>query len=284
MHPILIADSGSSKTDWILISSRGAVLAAFESQGLNPFFQTSELIASILHREVFPRIPDTPANIYFYGAGCTDDQAAKPVRECLEKAYSSAAVTVASDLLGAARSICQHQPGIACILGTGSNNCLYDGRTITGNIGSLGFWMGDEGSGGHLGKQLVVNYLHNDLPADLQALFSRQFPGTDRLHVLDKAYKQPFPNRYFATFTRFIGEHQSHPYLQELLRSSFDLFLTKYVLKFPDARQYPVGFTGSVAWHFRGLLTDVLEANRLQPGSITQRPLPRLVAYHLNAP
>ncbi|ODS82688.1 MAG: N-acetylglucosamine kinase [Cytophagaceae bacterium SCN 52-12] len=280
MNTILIADSGSTKADWLSAKADGMVLAEWNSPGINPFFQDRETISGLMEKEVFPRVSGSPAAIYFYGAGCADAQSASPVAKSLKDRFPTARVEVESDLLGAARSLCQHQPGIACILGTGSNNCLYDGSQIVGNIGSLGFWMGDEGSGGHLGRQLVVAYLHKELPGDLEEHFAAAYPGVNRMEILNRAYKQPFPNRYFAGYTRFAGAHRSHPFIQDLLRTSFGVFLDKYVLKHPGAQSYPVSFTGSVAWHFREELRAVLEEKGLTFGKIVQKPIGGLAVYH----
>lgn len=280
MNTILIADSGSTKADWLLAKTDGTVLTEWNSQGINPFFQDKETISALLDKEVFPRVSGAPEAIYFYGAGCADEASGRPVAESLKERFPVARVEVASDLLAAARSLCQRQAGIACILGTGSNNCLYDGFQIVGNIGSLGFWMGDEGSGGHLGRQLVVAYLHKELPGDLEEHFAAAYPGVNRMEILNRAYKQPFPNRYFAGYTRFAGAHRNHPFIQDLLRTSFGVFLDKYVLKHAGAKTYPVSFTGSVAWHFRDELKAVLEEKGLIFGEIVQRPIGGLAVYH----
>ncbi len=280
MTTILIADSGSTKADWLLAATDGTILAEWNSQGINPFFQDKETISGLLEKEVFPGVSGIPEAIFFYGAGCADEASGRPVAESLGERYPSARVEVASDLLAAARSLCQRQPGIACILGTGSNNCLYDGSRIVGNIGSLGFWMGDEGSGGHLGRQLVTAYLHNELPDDLAERFAAAYPGVNRMEILNRAYKQPFPNRYFASYARFAGEHREHPFIQDLLKTSFGVFLDKYVLKHPGARTYPVSFTGSVAWHFQDELKAVVERKGLIYGKIIQKPIAGLALYH----
>jgi glucosamine kinase len=279
MNTILIADSGSTKTDWILVSPKKES-KEWTSQGLNPFFQSKMAMEHILENEVFPQLRVEPHKIYFYGAGCANAQSSQPVREALQKRYQNAKIEVASDLLGAARSLCQQNAGIACILGTGSNNGLYDGSEITSNIGSLGFWMGDEGSGGYLGKQLIIAYLHKELPSDLEGIFHQAFPTLTRMKVLERAYQEAFPNRYFATFAPFVREYIAHPYLIGLVKQGFQLFLRIYVLKHPCATHYTVSFTGSVALAFQDILIDTLLENDLVPGSIIQRPIEGLVQFH----
>ena len=280
MVSILIADSGSTKTDWLLVRADGSVISELGSQGINPFFQDERTIASLMEKEVFPQVAREPDAVFFYGAGCASPEAGAPVAETLQRRFPSARISVESDLLGAARALCGRSPGIACILGTGSNNCLYDGEKITGNIGSLGFWMGDEGSGGHLGKQLVVAYLHRELPADLMSAFALKYPEVNRLEILDRAYRKPFPNRYFAGYARFAGEHRDSAFIRSLVKGSFGAFLDKYVLKHPGAGEHPVFFVGSVAWHFKDLLANAVEEKGLKLGTVAGRPMPGLKLFH----
>lgn len=274
---ILLADSGSTKTDWLLYDYE---TTQFQSAGFNPFYQSGEVILEGLRREVVPNVHRPPHAIFFYGAGCADEVSSRPVKEALATTFPLATVEVNSDLLAAARALCQHEAGIACILGTGSNNCLYDGQKIINNIGSLGFWLGDEGSGGHLGKQLVVRFLHRELPSDLHEDFAQTYPTVSRLTVLDRAYKQPFPNRYFAGFTPFLSRHLAHPFIQEHLAASFGTFLDTYVCKHPDASTFPVHFTGSIAYYFQSALQDALNERGLRMGGIQRSPIEGLLRFH----
>ncbi|GGH51975.1 N-acetylglucosamine kinase [Dyadobacter endophyticus] len=287
---ILIADSGSTKTDWAYIDSRSDARKTgkhelVQSAGINPFYQTAEEIAPVLQGQVARGIGSDVQEIHFYGAGCADEKSSMPVTNALKQCFPSAnVVEVASDMLGAARGLCGHEPGLACILGTGANNAFFDGDRITHSIGSLGFWLGDEGSGSYLGKTLVVHYLQNELPEDLQALFIAQYPSLDRLTVLDHAYKKPYPNRYFASYSKFIAENRTHEFMQTLLGNAFGLFVKKYVLKHANADHYPVHFTGSIAYYYQDILRGVLESNGLQAGRILKSPLEGLIGYHLADP
>ncbi|SEJ68502.1 BadF-type ATPase [Dyadobacter sp. SG02] len=279
---ILIADSGSTKTDWACIDGKSDNYQSVQSAGINPFYQTTEEIIPVLQSEVTPNIGGAVQEIHFYGAGCANEQSSLPVTDALKHCFPSATVVeVASDMLGAARGLCGHEPGLACILGTGANNAFFDGTRITHSIGSLGFWLGDEGSGSYLGKTLVVHYLQNELPADLHESFIKEYPGLDRLTVLDHAYKKPYPNRYFASYSRFIAENRTHAFIQALLGNAFGLFVKKYVLKHANAAQYPVHFTGSIAYYYQDILRTVLENNGLKTGRILKSPLEGLVDYHL---
>lgn len=276
---ILLADSGSTKTDWLLLDREPI---AFQSAGFNPFYQTQEVILETLRREVLPNIePHQVRHIFFYGAGCADPGTSRPVTNALAALFPAAeTIEVNSDLLAAARALCGREAGIACILGTGANNALYDGEKIVNNIGSLGFWLGDEGSGGYLGKQLVVGYLHNELPAGLHEAFQESYPDVSRLSILERAYRQPFPNRYFASFSSFLGQHQADPYVGTLVGNAFRSFLTMYVSKHPNATQLPIHFTGSVAFHFQSLLREVLREKNLHVGTIQRSPMTGLLHYH----
>lgn len=279
---ILIADSGSTKTDWAYIHMETGNYQTVQSAGINPFYQTTEEIIPVLQSEVVPGIGGDIEEIHFYGAGCANEQSSLPVTNALKHCFRSAKVVeVASDMLGAARGLCGHEPGLACILGTGANNAFFDGSRITHSIGSLGFWLGDEGSGSYLGKTLVVHYLQNELPEDLHESFTREYPGLDRLTVLDHAYKKPYPNRYFASYSKFIAENRTHEFIRDLLSNAFGLFVKKYVLKHAHAAQYPVHFTGSIAYYYQDILRVVLKNNGLKTGRILKSPLEGLVGYHL---
>ena len=277
---ILITDSGSTKTDWILKNSSGEKFQ-FQSAGLNPFYQTEKEVVSVLEKEVISKLSFSVDKIFFYGAGCADEVTSRPVFNALLHCIPAAkTVEVSSDMLGAARGLCGKEPGLACILGTGANNAFYDGEKIIRSVGSLGFWLGDEGSGSYLGKTLIVHFLQNELPDDLHEKFATNYPEINRLTVLENAYKKPFPNRYFATFSKFISEYISHPFLHDLVSNAFALFINKYVFKHQDVNKYPVHFTGSVAYFYQEILKNALENNGLTSGRILKSPLEGLLEYH----
>ena len=277
----LIADSGSTKTDWIIVRP-GKSPFRFHSSGLNPFYQKKEEIAVILEEEILPYVTAPIDEVFFYGAGCADRATSRPIYDALVDALPSAEIIeVASDMLAAARGLCGHQPGIACILGTGANNAFFDGNNIVHSIGSLGFWLGDEGSGSYLGKTLLVHFLQNELPGDLHKQFEETYPGTNRLAVLEKVYRQPFPNRYFATFSHFISKNITHPFIHKLVGDAFTLFAEKYILKHQDVDKYPVHFTGSIAFYYQDILKAVLAEKGLIAGRILKSPMETLFEYNL---
>ena len=285
MRATLIADSGSTKTEWRLVRP-GQPTLAIRTDGLNPYFQDETQLQQTLTVQLVPHLPpDLPAtSVYFYGAGCTspdpNERMAGAIRASLPSTLlAGSALQVASDMLGAARAAAGDQPGIVCILGTGSNACFFDGTQIVTPSYALGFWLGDEGGGGNLGKRLVTAFLHGQLPPDLHAAFAARY-NLDRLAVLDRAYNQPSPNRYFAGFAPFLSEHRAVPFVQELVRGAFADFLALYVTRLPGHTQHPIHFVGSVAAHFADWLGDLVLQNGLHLGRFVSAPIDGLVAYH----
>jgi N-acetylglucosamine kinase-like BadF-type ATPase len=278
---LLIADSGSSKTDWRLISPDGGVVPA-GTAGFNPYFQTPEEIYTEILREL-PRQLGTLGvkEIYFYGAGCSTEKNRSIVQEGVSRLFPGAAIHVSHDLLAAARALCGREAGIACILGTGVNSCLYDGVAIAEGRPSLGFWLGDEGGGGYLGKNLVQNYFHEEMPADIRLQFAETYQPVLG-EVLENAYKKPFPNSYFASYSRFISDRLDHPYCRQLVQNGFSLFFDRYVVKYTDSHRYPVHFTGSIAYYFQDILQSVASEKNLRLGNVLKNPIEGLTAYHQN--
>jgi glucosamine kinase len=274
---ILIADSGSTKTDWRLISHTGRITQA-RTIGLNPYYQNTNSIINELEVHIQPLVDEEISDIYFYGTGCAGEQALSTVRNALLHVFERLeGVLVASDMLGAARAACGRAEGIACILGTGSNNCLYDGHDIIDQIPSLGFWLGDEGSGGYLGKTIVVKYLHRELPEDLYQKFENRY-AINRIDVLENAYKKPFPNRYFADFSKFMFDNRSHPYIYQELYHTFSLFFDKYVLK--HSRSLPVSLVGSIAFYYSDIIRRVAADKNISIKNIIETPIAGLTLYH----
>ena len=275
----LIADSGSSKTDWRLIDSEGQIQQA-RTIGLNPYYQDTASISEELAQNLRPKIVGDINEIYFYGTGCVGEEALTTMRNALKIVFPEAQkIDVESDMLGAARGLCGHEAGIACILGTGSNNALFDGKNITAQIPSLGFWLGDEGSGGYLGKTLVVKYMQQELPEDLSEKFSKKFQLT-RVDLLENAYKKPFPNRYFAGFSKFLFDNRNHPVAYQIIYEAFSVFLEKYVCKHPNYEKYKVHFTGSVAFYYNDILRRAAAEKGITVRNILETPIAGLTLYH----
>lgn len=274
---ILIADSGSTKTDWCVVENGESILR-FKTRGTNPFFQTEEEIGKEIEAGLLPSLKGfEPSAIYFYGAGCAFPEKNDMIRRAVNR-YLSVPVEVGSDLLAAARALCGDQPGIACIMGTGSNSCYYDGREIVKNVSPLGFILGDEGSGAVLGKLLIGDVLKDQLPPALKDQFLTQYELTPAL-IMDKVYRQPFPNRFLAGFSPFIREHLDEPAIWELVTRSFLAFFTRNVKQY-DYFEQPVHLVGSVAWYYQDVLKEIVFDLGIRLGTIARSPMEGLVAYH----
>ncbi|MHC1732306.1 MAG: ATPase [Bacteroidales bacterium] len=276
---ILIADSGSTKTEWREIEG-GKAGRSYISSGINPFFISSDEIVRLLGRELPEMKGAGISRVFFYGTGVSNPAKGDIVRGALASFFGTGDLFIGSDLLGAARSLCQDEPGIACIIGTGSNSCYYDGRNIVSNVSPLGYILGDEGGGAVIGRKLVAGVLKKQLPGIVIENFFKTYPYTPA-EILDNVYNMPLPNRFLGQFTRFISDNIHVPELQAMITSSFDEFITRNVLSYPEARKYPIHFTGSIAFHFKPFLEDLLRKHRLQPGIFTLTPMENLVRYHI---
>ena len=260
---ILIADSGSTKTDWCIVFN-DTPIKRIGTKGINPFFQSEEEIQQELTHSLLPQLPEGTINsVFFYGAGCT------PV---------IGNIITTSVMLAAARGLCGHEAGIACILGTGSNSCFYNGEEIVNNISPLGFILGDEGSGAVLGKLLVGDILKNQLPPAIKEAFLKQFDLTAP-EIIDRVYRQPFPNRFLASLSPFIAQHLEEPGIRQLVLDSFIAFFRRNVMQY-DYTQYPVHFIGSVAHCYREILQEAAQETGIRIGKILQSPMEGLILYH----
>jgi N-acetylglucosamine kinase-like BadF-type ATPase len=275
---ILIADSGSTKTAWKLISETGLVKNV-KTTGINPFFRTKEDIYQELESNLLPETGTEVRQIYFYGAGIINPEKGEIIQNALKRIYTDATVETYSDVLAAARALFGHQPGIACILGTGSNVCLYDGEKITQGISPLGFILGDEGSGAVMGRKLLGDYFKEVMPPYLRVAFSEKFKIT-REDVLNRVYRSEKPNQFLAQFTPFLSDHANSAYCQEFLQHNFMDFFERNVIKLPDYRKFQIGFAGSVAYYFSQTLKNVASYYGFEETIILKEPIEGLVKYH----
>lgn len=276
---ILIADSGSTKADWKILHPSGEV-SDQSTRGFNPFIQNSEAIETGLLEDFDDSLERSKAkSVYYYGAGCSDDHRNLIVEIALQKIFPNAKITVNHDLLASARAVCGVKPGIACILGTGSNSCLYDGIEIIDNIKNMGFLVGDEGSGSHIGKELLRGYFYREMPKAILEDFERSYPEGHR-GILDRIYDNPKPNVYLASFSRFLSSHRGDPYIQHIVNKSFDEFVKRNILKYDGCQSLKIHFVGSVAYYFREILEIVLSSYDLEIGNVIKKPIERLVAFH----
>lgn len=277
---ILIADSGSTKTDWMLVEKDGTK-SLINTIGFNPVFDDTAHIARELTEHLLPKIPTQPIEkVSYYGAGCWDMKRKKKVLDALHQLFPKAEVEVQHDLLAAARATCGVKPGIACILGTGSNSCLYDGADVIDNVTNLGYLIGDEGSGSFLGKMLIRAYFYRELPKDLVDVFEEVCPG-GKSEVLDRVYGQETPNVYLASLTKFLSEYQNHFYIQKLVGEGFAIFIDRHVRKYANHTSLPIHFVGSIAFYFKPILEVILHERGMSLGHIIRKPIDSLVEFHL---
>lgn len=277
MPKILIADSGFTKTDWRIIDEGGQINQA-RTAGINPYYQTEDEMQKVIQNLYF-QLPDKVDEIYYYGTGCSSGTNRKKIADILQHYYTTAIIDVNHDLLAAARSLCGAEPGIACIIGTGTNSCLYDGMKITANVPSLGWAVADEGGGTYLGKVLVTDYYRKDMPKHLRELFKSTFELT-KDGFLSKMYQEPMPGRFLASFAKFIGANISDPYMHQLVRNGFETFIIKNIKKYEGHESLPIHFTGSVAFHFSTILRNVAAYHGLYVKHISEHPIAGLTLFH----
>lgn len=278
---ILIADSGSTKTEWCIADEgQGVSIQTIVTAGTNPYFQSPEEIAGEIKETLCPAIAGyNIKTIYFYGAGCAFPEKNKIIADALHHYIPGARIEVFSDLMGAARSLCGTSPGIACILGTGSNSCLFDGEEITEHVSPLGFILGDEGSGSVLGKILVGDCLKGQLPEYLVNKFMAQYDLTPAL-ILERVYKQPFPNRFLARLSQFLLENIAEQAIYNIVYSGFRSFFIRNVMQYEGFDKYPIHFAGSIAFHYRDVLKEAALSLNLNLGNIEKAPMPGLISFH----
>ncbi|MCK9638676.1 MAG: ATPase [Prolixibacteraceae bacterium] len=275
---ILIADSGSSKCSWRLISENGDSSAIYTS-GINPFFRTTTSIYDELLLKLRPFSNAGVKGIFFYGSGIINDEKASIIRLALQKLFSDARIELYSDVVAAARSIFGTSKGIACIIGTGSNACLYDGEKVVAGISPLGFILGDESSGAVLGRKLLGDYFKEVMPVSLREKFENKYRLT-REEALQRVYKAEKPNHFLATFAPFLSEEIASEYAQNLVRTSLTEFFERNVTKIPGYSSFQIGFVGSIAFHFKALVLEICSNYQMNCISILQEPMEGLVKYH----
>lgn len=279
---ILIADSGATKTDWCFGTTPNHSQIV-QTEGINPFHQAADKINHILHKDLLPQLPFNSSEvheIFFYGAGCTPEKSEK-LSSILTQQFPCSTIHVHSDLLGAARALCKHLPGIACILGTGANSCLYDGKNILQNTPPLGYILGDEGSGAYLGKRFLGDCIKQQLPATLLEGLLKEYKLT-LPDILEKVYRQPLANRFLASLTPYIYTQKQHPEVHRFLITCFADFFQRNVLSYPGHQQVPISFTGSVAWYFRNEIEEAARTFNLHTGLFIQSPIEELKHFHLS--
>ena len=287
---ILIADSGSTKVHWCLITASGQCSDVI-TDGINPLFQTTIAMQNSISNQLLPKIAPllwagTLTHVFFYGAGCTPEKKVF-VQKALETVFKKAEVHVASDMLGAARGLLGHHAGVACILGTGSGSCYYDGENIEWGVPSLGYILGDEGSAAVLGKRLVGDLLKNQLGEDLREAFFKEY-DTNMADIIEKVYRQPFPNRFLAKLSKFCADHIEDQRIHDLVYDHFVQFIRRNLVQYFKHSEFSlqhsaVGFVGSIAYYYKPILEEAMRAEGLPLGTILQDPVEGLKEYHKDA-
>ena len=279
---ILIADCGSTKIDWCVLADKKVEKQVF-TLGMNAVMLTEEEMRGRISNELMPELGGLSAKIdsvYFYGAGCISAEVCGNVASAIKANIPSATkVEVYSDLLAAARALCGREPGIACIMGTGSNSCLYDGRGIAHNVSPLGDVLGDEGSGAVLGKLFLGDVLKNQLPADVAAKFLEEY-NLDLLTIIRRVYREPLGNRFMASVTPFISKHIDVPQIHDMVLGSFKAFFRRNIMQYEGYSEHKVNFIGSIAVYFRPVLEEAAKECGCTIGRILKSPMEGLLAFH----
>lgn len=279
---ILIADGGSTKIEWCLLVNH-TIIKRFVTQGLNPVMLTKEEITARLEIDLTGELlpwRDELRTVYFYGAGCLPGEVSDMMREAMRPIMGSRpSIDINNDLLSAARALCGNKPGIACILGTGSNSCYYDGEKIIDNISPLGFILGDEGSGAVLGRQLICDVLKHQLPSYICEEFLSQYK-LDAHKIIRRVYRDPSPNRFLASLSPFLHEHLDIPEIHGLVKHQFDLFFKRNVSNYRKYNDCSVNFVGSVAYFYQDILREAADEAGYVISKIIRSPMDGLIEYH----
>ena len=281
---ILIADSGSTKSDWLAIDEHGEVLAQFNTMGFNPYFHSADKVESELNgTEEMIEIAEKVEKTYFYGAGSSSVEMCSIIKEGLSRVLVNSEIHVGHDLDGAAYSTWSGEPSITCILGTGSNSCYFDGEKTSEEVPSLAFILGDEGSGSWFGKRLLQGFFYKQLPQHIHEDFIREF-GEEESQVTSvnkRVYKEEGPNVYLASFTKFLGKHKSDPMIKQWLLDGFHAFLSVHVECYSNFKDVPVHFIGSIAYHFKNELVEACNQRGIRVGNMIKKPIDGLAVYHV---
>ena len=274
----LIADSGATKCEWCLVND--GKKKTITTLGISPYFLDQSQIIALLQKELLPKIKNiTVDEVHFYGTGLSNPINVKIIKGSLKKLFPSATIDANTDLLAAARALCGKEKGIACILGTGSNSCYYNGYRISKNSPGIGYILGDEGSGAFLGKKVIQYYLYNTFDEDLRSRFDARFT-TNTVEILENVYKKSLANRYLASFAIFLAENRGHFMIENIIEDGLNDFFFTHLNKYRESWLYPIHFIGSVAFGFKDVLKDLCNTYELELGNVLQKPMNGLVRYH----
>lgn len=278
---ILVADSGSSKTDWMGYSPSSGKEISFNTRGINPYFLNAQDIYKIFSK--MKELEDVAAEvkeIYFYGSGCSSPDKHEVITNGLSLFFTNAFISVENDLIGSAYATCGDKKGITCILGTGSNVSYFDGTAVHESNYGLGYILGDEGSGTFFGRKMITSYLYHQMPAELSVLFEQEFKA-DKETVITNVYQKPFPNNYLAAFSRFMYPHKAHPFIIKVLTDGFQEFIDTNIKDFEAYKDIECHFVGSIAFYYQDILREVCARNDIHVGKIFQKPIEGIYKYIL---
>jgi N-acetylglucosamine kinase-like BadF-type ATPase len=274
----LIADSGATKAEWCLINNGRK--KTFFTQGISPYFLNTEQITDLLQAELPSSVKKLDIDqVFYYGTGCANPENAKSVKKALSKLFRGSKIEVQTDLMAAARAVCGREKGVACIMGTGSNSCYYNGKKIVKNSPGLGYVLGDEASGAYLGKKVIQYYLYETFDDDLRARFDARFV-TNKVEILDNVYKKPLPSRYLASFAIFLAENRGHYMIENIIEDGLNDFFFQHLCKYREVWTLPVSFVGSVAFGFKDVIQDLCNSYEFDLGKVLKNPMPGLIQYH----
>ncbi len=274
----LIADSGATKAEWCLLQN-GKKKTIF-TQGISPYFLTTAQIVELLQKELLPKIKNSSIDeIYYYGTGCANPENAKSIKKAIQTVLPKAKIVVNHDLMGAAKALCGDTKGMACILGTGSNSCYYNGKKIVSNSPGLGYVLGDEGSGAYLGKKVIQYYLYGTFDDELKGRFDLTYT-TNAAEILENVYKRPLPNRYLASYTKFLADNRGHYMVENIIEDGLNDFFFTHLCKYKEVWTKPIHFAGSVAFGFRDVIQQLCNSYEFELGKILKNPMQGLVEYH----
>mgnify|MGYP001133502196 FL=1 len=275
----LIADSGATKAEWCLL--QGKKKKTVFTQGISPYFFDTAQITSILEKELLPSLKGIKVDeVYYYGTGCINPNNNQIVKRSIKNIFKElTSVEVTHDVMAAARALYANDKGVACILGTGSSSCYYNGKKIVVNKPGLGYVLGDEGSGAYLGKKVLQYYLYNTFDVELTGRFNAKYK-TSKTEILENVYKKPLANRYLASFTPFLSENRGHYMIENIIEDALNDFFFHHICKFRESWTLPVSFVGGVAYYFQDVLKELCRSYEFTIGKILKNPMEGLAVYH----
>ncbi|WP_164112665.1 MULTISPECIES: N-acetylglucosamine kinase [Sphingobacterium] len=278
---IIIADGGSTKTNWCLLDDNQKKIY-FNTEGYNPYFVGSDYIVNSLKKGLPQDLPlDKIKEVNYYGAGVHNEEKAKIVEDAFRVLFPNAKIEIGHDLLAAARALLGKEAGFAAILGTGTNSCIYDGNEITHNINSAAYILGDEGSGSYIGKKLLTDFVRDLMPSDVSKVFFDTYKLTPD-EIMDNVYTKPLANRFCASFSKFVYDNNVNiEYTRKIVDDSFEAFFANLVSKYPNYQNYTFNCIGSVGYNFRNVLEEKATQYGMKVGKILRSPIDDLVKFHI---